>query len=269
MLQVNQRVDFSRFPRFYFSSGHICQNTSCLGLPNQFGMKILAWNSKGDFFLCVPIYLESDKRYIMSSFLLKTGYHSSFSSSSYSFQNKKWFWEPHDLYPSRRQPQERDDIEYLLGYLRFYSLRVTLNTCLITVASRTHTSAVYAGSQWVQPLGCFLPWSRMEGTHVFLGDWAVLLPVTLTLPSLKKILWSRILVPKVRAKSRKEEVGRAGRCWLLQGSDGSPVLPDQFWTWLWRAEPVQASRLVLNHIFREQIIFLLTKTFHWYGKGFL
>ena len=46
-----------------------------------------------------------------------------------------------------------------------------------------------------------------------------------------KILWSRISVPKVRAKTRKEEVRGAGRCGLLQDSDGSLVLADELQAW--------------------------------------
>ena len=50
--------------------------------------------------------------------------------------------------------------------------------------SRTGAFAVYAGSQSAQPLDCVLLRSRMEGTQIFWGDWAVFLPVSLTLPSI-------------------------------------------------------------------------------------
>ena len=103
--------------------------------------------------------------------------------------------------------------------------------------SRTGTFAVYAGSQSAQPLDCVLLRSRMEGTQIFLGGLGSFSPglshlaFYISADFENKILWSRISVPKVRAKTRKEEVRGAGRCRLLQDSDGSPVLADELQVW--------------------------------------
>ena len=98
MLQVNQKKSWfphpaPRFPTFfllwfwslllkYFLSwtcSSVRMETTCL----KFEQRLFG----------APLYLELDKKYMTSYFLLKTEYHSSFSSSSSSFQNKKWLFE--------------------------------------------------------------------------------------------------------------------------------------------------------------------------------